>query len=198
MRTYEAKFRSKNRLNLPRLDSIFAKKNVFVFGRSEPDFGVSSSYLATLLWRKDDKDIFPQNLLKLRVRIKDNNNSPHRFLFPFSSWFSDLNFPSYVLYIYRCYVTCHTQWAWVTYALTPSIPQFQHGNQSPGGGDSHVKQMEMLVVSLRVVNFEFWSRLGCSKQSANILCRQRSRLRFREETQNYAKRNRSQISWDLW
>ena len=43
---------------------------------------------------------------KLRVRIKDNNSSPHgqfyRFLFPFSSKFSDLNFASYVLYIYPC------------------------------------------------------------------------------------------------
>ena len=41
---------------------------------------------------------------KLRVRIKDNNSTPHgkfyRFLFPFSSKFSDLNFASYVLYIY--------------------------------------------------------------------------------------------------
>ena len=43
---------------------------------------------------------------KLRVRIKDNNSSPHgkfyRFLFPFSSKFSDLNFASYVLFIYYC------------------------------------------------------------------------------------------------
>ena len=39
-----------------------------------------------------------------------------------------------------------------------------------------MKQMGMLVVSLRGVNFGFWSRLG-----------------FREETQNYAKSNRSQI-----
>ena len=45
-----------------------------------------------------------------------------------------------------------------------------------------MKQMGMLVVSLRGVNFGFWSRLG---HSANILSRQ--------ETQNYAKRNRSQI-----
>ena len=42
----------------------------------------------------------------------------------------------------------------------------------PGGGDSHMKRTGMLVVSLRGVNFEFWSRLGCSGQSANILCRQ--------------------------
>ena len=37
---------------------------------------------------------------------------------------------------------------------------------------SHMKQTGMLVVSLRGVNFGFWSRLGCSEQSANILCRQ--------------------------
>ena len=40
-----------------------------------------------------------------------------------------------------------------------------------GGGDSHIKQMGILVVSLRDVNFGFWSRLGCSGQTANILCR---------------------------
>ena len=43
---------------------------------------------------------------KLRVRIKDNNSSPHgkfyRFLLPFSCKFPDLNFASYVLYIYLC------------------------------------------------------------------------------------------------
>ena len=46
---------------------------------------------------------------KLRVRINDNNSSPHakfnRFLFPFSSKCLDLNFASYVSYIYPCYVT---------------------------------------------------------------------------------------------
>ena len=42
----------------------------------------------------------------------------------------------------------------------------------PGGGDSHMKQTGMLVVSLRGVNFGFWSRLGCSGQSTNILCHQ--------------------------
>ena len=41
-----------------------------------------------------------------------------------------------------------------------------------GGGDSHMKQTGMLVVSLRGVNFGFWSRLGCSRQGANILSRQ--------------------------
>ena len=64
------------------------------------------------------EDYFSQ---KLRVRIKDNKNSPHgkfhRFLFPFSSKFSDVNFASYILYIYLCYVTFHTQWARVTRRL---------------------------------------------------------------------------------
>ena len=41
-----------------------------------------------------------------------------------------------------------------------------------GGEDSHMKQTGMLVVSLRGVNFGFWSRLGCSGQRANILSRQ--------------------------
>ena len=41
-----------------------------------------------------------------------------------------------------------------------------------GGGDSYMKQTGMLVVSLRGVNFGFWSRLGCSGQSADILSRQ--------------------------
>ena len=35
-----------------------------------------------------------------------------------------------------------------------------------------MKQTAMLVVLLRGVNFGFWSRLGCSGQSANILCHQ--------------------------
>jgi len=43
---------------------------------------------------------------KLRVRNIYNNTSPHgkfhQFLFPFSSKFLDLNFVSYVLYIYLC------------------------------------------------------------------------------------------------
>ena len=38
--------------------------------------------------------------------MKDNNSSPrgkfYRFLFPFSNKFSDLNFASYVLFIYYC------------------------------------------------------------------------------------------------
>ena len=32
--------------------------------------------------------------------------------------------------------------------------------KSPGG-DSNIKKVGVLVVSLRGVNFRFWSRLGC-------------------------------------
>ena len=32
-----------------------------------------------------------------------------------------------------------------------------------------MKQKGMLIVSLRGVHFRFWSRLGCSEQSANII-----------------------------
>ena len=35
-----------------------------------------------------------------------------------------------------------------------------------------MKQTGMLVVPLGGVNSGFWSRLGCSGQSANSLCRQ--------------------------
>ena len=43
---------------------------------------------------------------------------------------------------------------------------------SRGGGDSHMKWTGMLVVSLRGVNFGFWSRLGCSGQNVIIFSRQ--------------------------
>ena len=57
-----------------------------------------------------------------------------------------------------------------------------------------MKQMGMLIVSLRGVNFGFWSRLGCSWHAKRqYVMPSRSRLRFREETQIYAKSKRSQI-----
>ena len=37
-----------------------------------------------------------------------------------------------------------------------------------GGGDSHMKQTRIPIYSFKGVNFGFWSRLGCSAQSANI------------------------------
>ena len=39
------------------------------------------------------------------------------------------------------------------------------------GWDSHMKGTGMLVVSLRGVNFRFWSRLGCSGQNTIIFSR---------------------------
>ena len=59
-------------------------------------------------------------------------------------------------------------------------------------GDSYMKQTRMLVVSLRGVNFGFWSRLGCSGQSTNSLCHQ-GLVKGSAKKHNYAKRNRSQI-----
>ena len=40
------------------------------------------------------------------------------------------------------------------------------------GGDSHMKWTGMLVVSLRGVNFGFWSRLGGSGQNVIIISHQ--------------------------
>ena len=41
-----------------------------------------------------------------------------------------------------------------------------------GGGTPHMKCVGMLVVSLRSVNFGFWSHLGCSGQNAIIFSRE--------------------------
>ena len=43
---------------------------------------------------------------------------------------------------------------------------------NPGGGIPHMKEVGMLVVSLRGVNFGFWSHLGCSGQNAIIFSRE--------------------------
>ena len=42
----------------------------------------------------------------------------------------------------------------------------------PGGGTSHMKGVGMLVVSLRGVDFGFWSHLGCSGQNVIIFSRE--------------------------
>ena len=41
-----------------------------------------------------------------------------------------------------------------------------------GGGDSYMKGAGMLVVSLRGVNFGFWSHLGCSGENVIIFSRE--------------------------
>ena len=48
--------------------------------------------------------------------------------------------------------------------------------QTPGGRTPHMKGVGTLVVSLRGVNFGFWSHLGCSGQNAIIFSRDGSRL----------------------
>ena len=42
------------------------------------------------------------------------------------------------------------------------------GGLGTGAGDSHMSGAGMLAVSLRGVNFGFWSHLGCSGQNAII------------------------------
>ena len=41
-----------------------------------------------------------------------------------------------------------------------------------GGGDPAYERLGMLVVSLRGVNFEFWSHLGCSGKNPIIFSRE--------------------------
>ena len=41
-----------------------------------------------------------------------------------------------------------------------------------GGGGPHKKGVGMLFVSLRGINFGFWSHLGCSGQNAIIFSRE--------------------------
>ena len=43
---------------------------------------------------------------------------------------------------------------------------------APPGGHSHMEWMGMLIVSLRGVNFGFWSHLECSGQNVIIFSRQ--------------------------
>ena len=46
------------------------------------------------------------------------------------------------------------------------------GGEGERGGTPHVKWVGMLVVSLKGVNFGFWSHLGCSGQNAIIFSRE--------------------------
>ena len=46
------------------------------------------------------------------------------------------------------------------------------GGGGGGGGAPHMKVVGMLVVSLRGVDFEFWSHLGCSGQNAILISRE--------------------------
>ena len=53
------------------------------------------------------------------------------------------------------------------------VVSFPRGGRGGGGpGTPHMKGVGMLVVSLRGVNFGFWSHLGCSGQNAIIFSRE--------------------------
>ena len=57
--------------------------------------------------------------------------------------------------------------------FVPFSLSFFFTSSSPGGvGALHVKVVGMLVVSLRGVNFGFWSHLECSGQNAIIFSRE--------------------------
>ena len=68
-------------------------------------------------------------------------------------------------------VKCHTQ-CFLIIMFVSRFGQRREGGGGGGGrgamGDSHLKGTGMLVVSLRVVNYGFWSRLGCSAHNVII------------------------------
>ena len=85
---------------------------------------------------KVKKAIFPQNFMYYVLRTTPTHHMVGfiDFYFHFLPKFPDLKFASYVLYIYLCHVTWHTQWAgqwaWVSYdtcahiqTLTLSLPR---------------------------------------------------------------------------
>ena len=71
----------------------------------------------------------------------------------------------------RCNIYASTSEIW-TYHTQRHIGTCLVHSTLPGGGGTHMKLTGMLVVLVRGVNLGFWSRLGCSWQSASILCRQ--------------------------
>ena len=54
------------------------------------------------------------------------------------------------------------------YYHNPSGFCFSYANPGGGGGPWNMIGVEMFIVSLRGVNFEFWSHLGCSGLNAII------------------------------
>ena len=54
--------------------------------------------------------------------------------------------------------------------MVMTVPR--EGGGGGEGWDSHMKGVGMLVVSLRGVNFGFWSHLGCSGKNAIIFSRE--------------------------
>ena len=62
-----------------------------------------------------------------------------------------------------------------------------------------MKQTGMLVVSLRGVNFGFWSRLGCSGKSANKLSRHKVSFRVpRRNTELREEKRKSNFLFNVF
>ena len=84
----------------------------------------------------------------------------------------NVNFEMQIRFQTSCFPARKQELWWIHRRIDTGEAGPKHGVRgTPGGGDSHMKQTGMLVVSLRGVNFGFWSRLGCSGQSTNILSR---------------------------
>ena len=54
----------------------------------------------------------------------------------------------------------------------PKVAVVERFDPWGGGGDTAYEMVGMLVVSLRGVNFVFWSHLGCSGKNAIIFSRE--------------------------
>jgi len=95
------------------------------------------------------------------VKLKRSKREPSKTLVIYSKHFKADDF------VRPLDVSSEEQWT----PMTPWLKRNDYGiNVFPPGGDSLMKQTGMLVVSLRGVNFGFWSLLGFSGQSANISC----------------------------
>ena len=103
------------------------------------------------------------------MHIKDNNNSPHgkfhRFLFPFSSKFPDLNFAPYVLYMKPVRDTNSEPELPV---VTVSFSQETEGSQSPFRRRA-VRQRGYRLVVIDFQNGEQQSRSWSDKKRRNGL-----------------------------
>ena len=71
------------------------------------------------------------------------------------------------------FAVCSLQFTFEPQEGLPAVSHLRPGGVGGrGGGTPHMKGVGMLVVSLRGVNFGFWSHLGCSGQNAIIFSRE--------------------------
>ena len=72
----------------------------------------------------------------------------------------------------KCPLSVLTRSPYLSGSVLEKIYQLFVGTTPEGGGTPHMKVVGMLIVSLRGVNFGFWSHLGCSGQNAIIFSRE--------------------------